>query len=175
MEFYLSSNIIKDLQREYIESKKEISGEMLFLNKGNDYLLSKVSLYDKTLSEQITVNNKTYIEENIYEEYLNNVSKGIVVKFHSSSFISGTSIPSEEEINFIKSKQDSLDIFNKKFNKNFVYIQGIIGEEEIGFYYFDKGEIKKIKTYTDYDNKEEGILNSFVESFKRKIYKRKRW
>lgn len=49
----------------------------------------------------------------------------------------------------MKSMQSSLNILNDKLGKNFTYVEGIITDSEIGFYYFD-GTVKRINTFIDF-------------------------
>ena len=45
--------------------------------------------------------------------------------------------------------QETVDNINKKSGKEFTYVEGIISESEIGFYYHENGVIKKVNIFVD--------------------------
>ena len=160
MNFYLTSDNFEKLKKASSGSKKEITGELVFAKKGTDYGLSKIDIYDNNdrnfvqsaSKRDVIINYETFLQRVLFEAYSSSNKDGVVVRFHSHPTnvgSKGLACPSDGDQEFMKSMQSSLNILNNKLGKNFTYVEGIITDSEIGFYYFD-GTVKRVNTFIDF-------------------------
>lgn len=180
MNFYLSHDDFDRLKIISSSNSNEQSGIMTFKRDNNDYSFSGLEIFGQDSGEikanrpgSVTFNINTYLPRIIYEVIHGQDSKGVVVRFHThpKKFgIDGAAIPSRADEQHIKAIQESVDNINKKFGKQFTFVEGIISDSEIGFYYCENGVIKRVNTFVDFvelvPGKRKGVFSSFVDGVK---------
>ena len=182
MNFYLTNSDFEKMKNNSAKSKKEITGEMIFAKEGAHYILSKVEVYnnqdrefvESSSKKDVHINYENFLQRVLFDAYSSDEKEGVVVRFHSHPTALGRhslAYPSDTDKDFIKSMQSSLGILNKRMGKKFVYVEGIITDSEIGFYYYDGKSVERIHTFIDFvehipkqpDNRSLGQI--FVDGF----------
>ena len=180
MEFFLTRADFVKLTTICSRNSAEQAGIMTFKEDNNDYFFSGFEILDQDSGEikanrpwSVTFNITSYLPRIIYEVIHGQDSEGVVVRFHThpKKFgIDGAAIPSKADEQHIKAVQESVDNINKKFGKQFTFVEGIISDSEIGFYYYEDGEIKRVNTFVDFvelvPRKRKGVFSSFVDGVK---------
>lgn len=181
MNFYLSHDDFERLKSITSNSSNEQAGIMTFKEVENGYSFSGVKVFDKD-SDELEASSPRFVKYNpinsltkiFYEVMLGQDSKGVVVGFHTHPKklgIDDFAIPSRADEQCIKETQESVDNINKKSGKEFTYVEGIISDSEIGFYYYENGVIKRVNTFIDLvehiPRETKGAFSSFIDGVKK--------
>lgn len=163
----------------------ETAGDLVFKKCGNDYFLTEIKnvnnkeMIEKAQRKSIDFNLENFITNLIYEVCLREDSKGIVVRFHTHPSLIGLASPSNADIEFMKARQKSVQTVNEQLKKDYLYVEAIITEKEIGFYYSKDGKIKRAHAFVDGEEmiprmpNNKSAKKSFLDGFKKGLQKNK--
>ena len=181
MNFYLSYDDFNKLKFISSNSSNEQAGVMYFKEDKNGYSFSSLEVFDKDRGELnsngswfVKYNSNVFLSKILYEVMHSQDSEGVVVRFHTHPkkiSIDGGAIPSKADKQHIKEIQESVDNINKKFGKDFTFVESIVSDSEIGFYYCENGVIKRVNTFVDFiehvPREIKGAFSSFIDGVKK--------
>ena len=180
MVFRILEKTVQELMELCKSNQVEISGSMTFIKNGDSYYFRKYTLSNqndikKATHKQIKVTD-SHIADILIQSIYNDPNSDLIVGFHTHPSYTALAYPSKTDAQFIKQLQQSINnvrakATNADTNQKILYVECIITFSEIGFYYSDGEEIKRIPVFTERRElqpnvpRKGNIIEAFINGF----------